>query len=158
MNIKSTYDLLQSTLGYFGFSKSVNSNENYTSLKKSDTTDTIHMNHTETIPSKEVTSNLVDSPISADKPYRISSTPYKDALMKGLTKYKFKNRDYRYYQKLGNKINKIVDEQNKTRSHRYWWVDDYLRESHILNNKYLKGNEYCVVLSRKKLDKYKKRN
>jgi hypothetical protein len=154
MNIKSTYDLIHITLGYFGFSKTEESNQN---------NNTIHMNQTETkfieqSSLKEADIKTVDNPISADKPYRVSSTPYKDALMKGIVKYKFKNRDYRYYQKLGNKINKIVDEHTKARSHRYWWVEDYLTESYIINNGYLKRNDYCVVLSRKILNKYKKQN
>lgn len=89
-----------------------------------------------------------------EKPHRKSATPYKDALMKGLTHYTFKNRNHLYYKNLGNKINKIVDKNTKKRPYNNWWVDDYRRESYLIKNNRLKKQDYCVVLSRKKWNTY----
>lgn len=97
----------------------------------------------------------LSEPISTDssyqhKPYRISSTPYRDALMNNLINVNFKNRNFKYYQNLGDEINKIVEKRYNQRSHRYWWIDEYLRESYIKKNRLLKRNNYCVITKPKK--------
>ena len=124
MNITSTYDLFYDTLNYFGLTYKLE-----TAVE------------TESIP-------------IAYEPYRKSTTPYKDALMKGLTHYTFKNRDHHYYKKLGNQINKIVDKEIQKRPYNNWWVDDYRRESYLIKNNKSKKQDYCVVLSRKKWISY----
>lgn len=134
----SAFDLYSQLISFFGYNRIVN-NE-----------DTKVVETPKEINNIDTKSN---KPISVVKPvkkqYRVSTTPYKDALMKGLKpKYKCLNRDYRYYQKLGNKINEIVENRCKTRNHRLWWVDDYLRESYITKNRMLSRNEYCVIIAK----------
>jgi hypothetical protein len=80
-----------------------------------------------------------------NKSYRISTTPYKDALMKNLIRINFKNKNFVYYNNLGDKINQIVENKCCKRSYRYWWVEEYLRESYIRKNRLLQQRKYCVI-------------
>lgn len=79
-----------------------------------------------------------------DVQYQKSTTPYKDALMKGLMKPKFKNRSCHYYKKLGNKINQIVESQSKERTYRYWWIEEFIRENNIKRDHFLQQKEYVI--------------
>ena len=79
-----------------------------------------------------------------NQPYNKSKSPYKNALMKGLIKPKFKNRDYHYYRNLGDKINQIVEEHCQSRSYRYWWIEEYIREANINKDNTLIRKNYVV--------------
>lgn len=128
MSITSTYNILYNTLNYIGFTRKIEYNDETNNIDKTE------------LPDKKI--------------YHISKTPYKDALMKGLKQYKFKNVDYKYYQRLGDTICKIVDEHISKRTYSNWWVDDYQHESYLIRDNKMKKLDYCVVLSRKKLNMY----
>lgn len=130
---KSTFDLYSQLISLFSFNKTNNHNIIEETKKE--------INNIHNKPNQPITVAKQNK-----KPYRVSTTPYKDALMKGLKlKYKCLNRDYIYYQKIGHKINEIVENKCKKRSCRLWWVDDYLRESYIKKNRMLSRNEYCII-------------
>ena len=98
------------------------------------------------IPKGDSSANSSSTPeYNKHNPYRVSKTPYKDALMQGVVTYKFVNRTPRYYQKLGHKINQIVDKRQKKRPFGNWWVDEYLRMSYIDKNRFLKRHGYCII-------------
>ena len=137
----STFNLYSQLISFFSY-RVINNNDNNRVINNNDNNRVINNNDNKS-------NELVTAIKQVKKPYRVSTTPYKDALMKGLKpKYKYLNRDYHYYQKLGNKINEIVDKRCKKRSHRLWWVDDYLRESYIKKNRMLSRNEYCVIIAK----------
>lgn len=97
-----------------------------------------------------ITNSESDKPIIANSTlpqfkYRISTTPYRDALMKNVIRIDFENKEYIYYNNLGDKINQIVEGRCSKRSHRYWWVEEYLRESYIRKNRSLQRKGYCVI-------------
>lgn len=91
--------------------------------------------------------NLINDNQSNQLPiykYKKTITPYKDALMKGLFKPKFKNHNFHYYKKLGDKINQLVDQQSSTRSYKYWWIEEYIRDINIHNDKFLQTKKYII--------------
>ena len=81
-----------------------------------------------------------------------STTPYRDALLRNVVNEVVGKKTPLYYQRLGYKINNMVENNLNQRKDRYWWIDDYLREVYIDRNRMLKKYDYNIIKRPNKFD------
>lgn len=93
---------------------------------------------------KDDTENNNNDQDVTDKPHQVNQinwekstpyTPYRDALLRNLNPTSIPPGIH-HYNKLGDKINEIVDENVSKRPHAKWWKDDFLVQSeyHVIEN------------------------